>query len=176
MVELFEAVASWPTLLLTLLVFGFAPGFVLRLLVLAYPRSDPRRRELIAELYTVPRVQRPMWVAEQLEVALFEGIAHRVSATIRSFARQRRVPAQTDKRGGLTRTVAWAVVGAEAMAVAMTVAGAGGWAGAMAGAWAGAGAAAGAGAGAALVAIVSVRGKPTARQRLSARARRRFRP
>ena len=150
MVELFEAVASWPTLLLTLLVFGFAPGFVLRLLVLAYPRS----RELIAELYTVPRVQRPMWVAEQLEVALFEGFAHRVSATIRSFARQRRVPAQTDKRGGLTRTVAWAVVGAEAMAVAMTVAGAG----------------------AALVAIVSVRGKPTARQRLSARARRRFRP
>jgi hypothetical protein len=144
MVELFEAVASWPTLLLTLLVFGFAPGFVLRLLVLAYPRSDPRRRELIAELYTVPRVQRPMWVAEQLEVALFEGIAHRVSATIRSFARQRRVPAQTDKRGGLTRT--------------------------------GAGAAAGAGAVAALVAIVSVRGKPTARQRLSARARRRFRP
>ena len=156
MVELFEAVASWPTLLLTLLVFGFAPGFVLRLLVLAYPRSDPRRRELIAELYTVPRVQRPMWVAEQLEVALFEGIAHRVSATIRSFARQRRVPAQTDKRGGLTRTVAGA--GAGALTGALT------------------GAVAGAVAGAALVSIVSDRGKPTARQRLSARARRRFRP
>jgi hypothetical protein len=162
MVELFEAVASWPTLLLTLLVFGFAPGFVLRLLVLAYPRSDPRRRELIAELYTVPRVQRPMWVAEQLEVALFEGFAHRVSATIRSFARQRRVPAQTDKRGGLTRTVAWAM--AWAMAVAM--AGAGALTGALTGAVAGA----------ALVSIVSDRGKPTARQRLSARARRRFRP
>ena len=168
MVELFEAVASWPTLLLTLLVFGFAPGFVLRLLVLAYPRS----RELIAELYTVPRVQRPMWVAEQLEVALFEGFAHRVSATIRSFARQRRVPAQTDKRGGLTRTVAWAVVGAVAMAVAMAGAGAG--AGALTGALTGA--VAGAVAGAALVSIVSDRGKPTARQRLSARARRRFRP
>jgi len=97
MAELFEAVVSLPTLLLVLLVFGFAPGFVLRLLVLAYPRTDPRRRELIAELYTVPRLQRPLWVAEQLEVALFEGLAHRASATIRSFTRQRRVPAQTDK-------------------------------------------------------------------------------
>ena len=103
MAELFEAVVSLPTLLLVLLVFGFAPGFVLRLLVLAYPRTDPRRRELIAELYTVPRLQRPLWVAEQLEVALFEGLAHRASAAIRSLTRQRRARTQTDKR--------WARVG-----------------------------------------------------------------
>ena len=38
--------------------------------------------ELIAELYAVPRVGRPFWVAQQLEVALFEGLGHRVSATI----------------------------------------------------------------------------------------------
>ena len=98
MAELFEAVASLSTLLMVLLVFGFAPGFVLRLLVLAYPRSDPRRRELISELYAVPRIQRPLWVAEQLEVALFEGLAHRASATIRLITRQRRARTQTDKR------------------------------------------------------------------------------
>lgn len=82
MAELLEAVVSWPSLLLVLIVFGFAPGFCLRLIVLAYPRDDPRRKELIAELYAVPRIQRPVWVAEQLEVALFEGLGQRVSAVI----------------------------------------------------------------------------------------------
>ena len=81
MAELLAAVASWPSLLLVV-VFGFAPGFFLRLFVLTYPRGDPRRVELIAELYAVPRIQRPLWVAEQLEVALFEGLGHRVSAAI----------------------------------------------------------------------------------------------
>ena len=78
MAELLEAVVSWPSLLLVLVVFGFAPGFCLRLIVLAYPRGDHRRGELIAELYAVPRVKRPLWVVEQLEVALFEGLAHRI--------------------------------------------------------------------------------------------------
>ena len=90
MTELLDAVASWPSLVLVVVVFGFAPGFCLRLIVLAYPRSDPRRKELIAELYTVPRIQRPLWVAEQLEVALFEGLRHRVSAAIHSLADWRR--------------------------------------------------------------------------------------
>jgi hypothetical protein len=58
MAELLEVVASWPSLLLVLLVFGFAPGFCLRLIVLAYPRgAPPRRKELIAELYAVPRLR-----------------------------------------------------------------------------------------------------------------------
>jgi len=90
MVALEETVASWPSLLLVLLVFGFAPGFCLRLIVLAYPREDPRRRELIAELYAVPRIQRPLWVAQQLEVALFEGLGHRVSAAILRLRDRRR--------------------------------------------------------------------------------------
>ena len=77
MVELLEVVTSWWNLLLVLLVFGFAPGFCLRLIVVVYPRSDPRRAELVAELYAVPRMERPLWVAEQLEIALFEGLAHR---------------------------------------------------------------------------------------------------
>lgn len=94
MVELLQTVASWPTLLLVVVVFGFAPGFCLRLIVLAYPRSDPRRSELIAELYAVPRIQRPLWVAEQLEVALFEGLSHRLRAALRQLARRRRSPAE----------------------------------------------------------------------------------
>ena len=76
--ELFDAVLSWPTFLIVLLVFGFAPGAVLRFVVLAFHREDPRRQELIAELYAVPRLMRPIWVAEQMEVALFEGLGERL--------------------------------------------------------------------------------------------------
>jgi len=65
---------SWASLLMAMLVFGFAPGLVLRIIVLAFERDDPRRRELLAELYAVPRLERPLWVAEQLEVALSEGV------------------------------------------------------------------------------------------------------
>ena len=57
--EVFAALMHWPSLVLVVVVFGFAPGVCLRLIVLAYPRSDPRRGELIAELYAVPRMQRP---------------------------------------------------------------------------------------------------------------------
>lgn len=78
MAELMELVLSWPTLLLVLLVFGIAPGLVLRLIVLMFHRDDPRRRELIAELYVVPRIERPLWVAEQVEVALSEGLWERI--------------------------------------------------------------------------------------------------
>jgi hypothetical protein len=81
--ELLDAVASWPSLLLVLGVFGFAPGFCLRLIVLAYSRDDPRRKELIAELYAVTCIQRPPWVAQQLETALFEALIPRVSAWFR---------------------------------------------------------------------------------------------
>jgi hypothetical protein len=89
MAELLKAVASWQSLLLVLVVFGFAPGFCLRLIVLAYPRSNPRRKELIAELYVRSRIERPLWVAEQLETALFEGLGGRVSAGIRHRPRRR---------------------------------------------------------------------------------------
>jgi len=73
MEKLLAEVTSWHSLLFVLLVFGFAPGFVLRIIVLAYNRDDPRRRELLGELYGVPRLIRPFWVCEQIERALFEG-------------------------------------------------------------------------------------------------------
>lgn len=74
-----DAVLSLPTLLVALLVFGFAPGVILRVIVLAFPPEDPRRRELLAELHAVPRIERPFWVVEQLEVALFEGLRERIA-------------------------------------------------------------------------------------------------
>ncbi|TCK25432.1 hypothetical protein EV378_1240 [Pseudonocardia endophytica] len=77
MAELFEAVVSWPTLLMVLLVFGLAPGLVLRIVVLCYPKGDPRRRELVAELYVLSFVHRPLWVMQQVETAVFEGVAAR---------------------------------------------------------------------------------------------------
>jgi len=87
--ELLDAIVSWRTFLVALLVFGFAPGALLRLIVLAFHRDDPRRSELLAELHAVPRVERPFWVVEQLEVALLEGIWERVvwSATGRVINR-----------------------------------------------------------------------------------------
>ena len=76
---LFQLV-TWPMFGIALLVFGFAPGAVLRLIVLVYPRDDPRRQELRAEVYAVPLIERPFWVAQQLEVALFEGSRRRFAA------------------------------------------------------------------------------------------------
>jgi hypothetical protein len=76
--ELLDAIVSWRTFLAALLVFGFVPGALLRLIVLAFRRDDPRRSELLAELHRVPRLERPFWVVEQLEVALSEGIWERV--------------------------------------------------------------------------------------------------
>jgi hypothetical protein len=72
------ALKAWPAFIVALLVFGFAPGAVLRLIVLAFHSDDPRRRELLAELHAVPRLERPFWVLEQLEVALFEGVRDQV--------------------------------------------------------------------------------------------------
>lgn len=84
MTELIEIIASWRSLLLVLVVFGFAPGFVLRLLVRIYPKDDPRRTELISELYMLGRAERLLFVAEQLETVLFEGAPHRVKAVLDS--------------------------------------------------------------------------------------------
>jgi hypothetical protein len=72
-------IVSWPMLALALLIFGFAPGVALRLIVLAFPRGDPRRHELLGELHAVPRFERPFWVVEQLELALFEGLGDRLA-------------------------------------------------------------------------------------------------
>lgn len=67
-------VFSIEALAVTLVLFGIAPGAVLRVIVLAFHPEDPRRYELQAELYAVPRWERPLWVAEQIEIAISEGL------------------------------------------------------------------------------------------------------
>lgn len=114
---------------LALLIFGFAPGMVLALIVRLLPGDDPRRSELQAELYAVPRRERPLWVAEQFEVALREGLGVRISwwfgrrvlhpATIESGLQQHRahpdtfdVPCDEDKqllRPGDSIKLMWSV-------------------------------------------------------------------
>ena len=76
--EIFKVQILGSTLIVALFVFGVAPGLMLRLILLLYPRDNPRRRELLGELYGVPRFEQPFWVAQQFEVALFEGLGGRV--------------------------------------------------------------------------------------------------
>lgn len=86
MTTLLFHVIAWPTFFMALLVFGFAPGIVLRIIVLAFRKDDPRRRELLGELYSVPRIERPFWVAEKLELAVTEGLGSRVLRLIKDVS------------------------------------------------------------------------------------------
>ena len=75
--ELLSVPGALGTFGLALLIFGFAPGMALALIVRVLPDLD-RRRELQANLYDVPRWEQPFWVAQQLEVAMRIGLAPRV--------------------------------------------------------------------------------------------------
>jgi DNA-binding transcriptional MerR regulator len=66
----------WP-LLMGLVLLGLLPGASLRLIVRIYPKGHPRRRELVAELYTIDYQKRLFFVAQNLELALFEGLPAR---------------------------------------------------------------------------------------------------
>ncbi|MDX3188623.1 hypothetical protein PV458_09490 [Streptomyces sp. MN03-5084-2B] len=90
MAELLNLAATpWSALGFVLLVFGFAPRFVLGLIVRTYPKSDPRRTELVAELYTIKRIERPLWVAEQLATVAWEGVPHRLQDIGRTLRNRR---------------------------------------------------------------------------------------
>jgi len=84
MSELLEVAATWYGLPLGVLVcgvtFGFLPGFVLRQIVRLWPKDHPRRDELIAELYALGHFRRVLFVFEQLETGLAEGLPTRIQA------------------------------------------------------------------------------------------------
>lgn len=69
--------ALWPNVLLPLAIFGLLPGPFLRLVVQLYPKGDPRRRELLGELYAIEFHKRPFFLAQCLELALLEGLPRR---------------------------------------------------------------------------------------------------
>lgn len=68
--------APWQLVLLGLLLFGFFPRLLLRILVLAFPDGE-RRAEVLGDLDAIDYIKRPLFVAEQLEVALVEGLGGR---------------------------------------------------------------------------------------------------
>lgn len=79
MTEVFEPVRlTWVSALVIILIFGFAPRLLTRILSFAFPKDDPRREELVGEVDAIPYRSRPFFVAEQLEVALIEGIGGRL--------------------------------------------------------------------------------------------------
>lgn len=75
--ELLTAPGAIGAFALAVLIFGYAPGAFLALIVRLIPDED-RRLELQAELPAVPRWERPFWVVEQLEVAIRIGLAPRL--------------------------------------------------------------------------------------------------
>jgi hypothetical protein len=75
--ELLSIKGTFGAFVLSLLIFGCAPGIGLAAIVRLIPDLD-RRRELQAELYEVPRWERPYWVAQQFEVALRIGVAPQI--------------------------------------------------------------------------------------------------
>ena len=73
-VDLIAEFADWKLFLLAIFIYSICPQWILRVLVLVYDKDDPRRHELLGELYGVPRHARPFWVAEQFETALADGV------------------------------------------------------------------------------------------------------
>jgi len=121
--SLITQVIAWPTLLMALVIFGFAPGAVLRLIVLAFRRDDPRRTELLAELPHVPRIERPFWVCEQLEVALFEGLFGRLARFAKGLRRNDdgRPAAQLPKVAGILGVTPFALHAKQQLAYEMVL-------------------------------------------------------
>jgi hypothetical protein len=64
---------------LALLIFGVLPGPVLRFLLAFYPKDHPRRAQIRGDFDAISEYwKRPFFVAETLELAVFEGLCQRV--------------------------------------------------------------------------------------------------
>jgi len=114
--EVSGLMTDWKTFIALVLVFGAAPGLFIRLLVKLYPKSHPRRAELVAELYSVRRWEQPFWVAETGVVCLFEGpAARRAQKKTKSGSKPTRVsvkPLRPSLSWEAARTGRWAAFAA----------------------------------------------------------------
>jgi len=95
---------------ISLLVFAFLPGLLLRLLVCLYPKDHPRRTELLGQLYSMPQVRRPWFVVEQLETALTEGLLVRARQGLRRARSRRQRRDEPDKHDVVADEVRQAAV------------------------------------------------------------------
>lgn len=74
---------------------GFIPVIATKLVVKLYPKVDPRRSELVAELFAVPFRDRPAWVCQCLALGLTEGLSSRLREGRRKSASAGRTPIAT---------------------------------------------------------------------------------
>jgi hypothetical protein len=93
--ELLSLPGTLGALAVSLVIFGFAPGMLLALIVRLFHEDDPRRGEFQAELYVVPRWERPFWVFEKLDLALRQGLFPEISWWCRQLGWHR---TRTDSR------------------------------------------------------------------------------
>jgi hypothetical protein len=86
-----DAVIGWAlaagggSLILAGLVFGFAPVIVAKVLATAFPKSDPRRAEMLAEIYKVPYKNRVTWLFEQSARVVTEAVPARIKSRTRAL-------------------------------------------------------------------------------------------
>jgi hypothetical protein len=76
---LLDLVPSWPALLVAVLLFSFGPHLLLLLVLLLYPEGSDRPKQLLADLFDVPRWKKPFWVFEIALMAVFEAVPARVA-------------------------------------------------------------------------------------------------
>jgi hypothetical protein len=73
-----------------LLTVALMPDKVLRVLLQIYPKGHPRRVELEAEFFAMRRREQVAWLAELVEVVLFDGIPARMHARTQVVPRTRK--------------------------------------------------------------------------------------
>lgn len=93
---------SWRGFVLGLVIFGFLPKAFLRLIVRAWPKDDEVRKEVLANLDHQPYWYRPLYVAAQVENALFDGLGARLRHRQKTPLRAAFWDTFTGARGGTT--------------------------------------------------------------------------